>query len=346
MQNEYSKSLIKNNTFSVDSIAPLINYPENEPDLIELASGLPESFYVLGEGSNTLFVEEEAPYIIKPRIKGIQIKEDEYGFKLVVGASENWHDLVTYCLSNNMYGLENLALIPGSVGAAPVQNIGAYGVEFSRFCESIEWFDFEAKRTLNLTNGECGFEYRSSNFKKTLKNKGIITHVNLYLPKAWQPVLDYGGLSELSSDASAQEVMAKVIEIRSSKLPDPDVLPNAGSFFKNPIISVAGCRILQEQYPNIPTYKVDDKHIKIAAGWLIEQAGLKGYQEGGVGVHDKQALVIVNYSSKYGRDILKLARYIREQVVKKFGITIEPEVRFVSKAGESSELFNLIGSEK
>lgn len=342
MKKEQSKSLLRKNTFSVESITPLILYPKSETDLVELASNLPEHFYILGEGSNTLFVENTAPLIIKPQFNGIQVTEDERGFEILVGASENWHDLVEYCLTNNMNGLENLALIPGSVGASPVQNIGAYGVEFSKFCLSVDWFDFETKKIVNMAKEECGFEYRNSNFKESLKNKGLITHVHLYLPKVWKPVLTYGGLSAISSEVTPQEVMAKVIEIRSSKLPDPKQLPNAGSFFKNPIISADYALQLLDQYPDMATYKINKSYTKVAAGWLIEHVGLKGYQENGTGVHDKQALVIVNYSSTLGSDVLKLAQYVQEKVFNKFGIRLEPEVRLVAESGESSALFERI----
>lgn len=339
MKYELSKSLKRLNTFSVESTTSQIYYVENEDNLIELANGLPKVFYILGDGSNTLLVSEIAPTIIKPSFKGIEVHETVDGYIISVGASENWHDLVAYCVNNNMPGLENLALIPGSVGAAPVQNIGAYGVEFSMFCESVEWFDFEKKNTQQLLNKDCKFDYRNSLFKELFKNKGVITHVNLFLPKDWQPVLSYGGLNTLPHDVSAAEIMAKVIEIRSRKLPDPSLLPNAGSFFKNPIVPIEVSQNLLAKFPQMPTYEVDEKHKKIAAGWLIEAANLKGYKKNGVGVHKDQALVMVNYSSERGKDILELAQYVQEKVFDKFGVRLEPEVRLVAESGESSALF-------
>lgn len=307
----------------------------SESDLSSLAlENTP--FYILGEGSNTLFIDEQTPMLVKPIIKGIKVTETADSFELTVGAGENWHQLVKYTVDNGMPGLENLALIPGSVGAAPVQNIGAYGVEFSQFCQSVRWFCLADKQIKELSNKECEFGYRESVFKQALKGQGIITTVHLSLPKTWHAKLSYQGLDQLDKSADAKTVMARVIDIRNSKLPDPQILPNNGSFFKNPVVDANTFKTLIAQYPKMPYYNQTDDSVKLAAGWLIEQAGLKGYRHEDVGIHDKQALVIVNYDKGTGKQVLSLARYIIDHVSEKFNITLEPEVRLVTSSGEKT----------
>jgi len=324
------------NSFNVESISPIAFYPQTFDDLVALPDHLSQPFYVLGEGFNTLFVDELAPIIIKPDFKGIVIEETEQAYIVKVAANENWHDLVCYCVEHGVYGLENLALIPGSVGAAPVQNIGAYGVELSDYCSQVTWFEFSTKKLLELDNQRCKFAYRESIFKSELKQKGIITEVTLVLPKCWQANLSYAGLSELSKNTSALEVMKKVISIRKAKLPDPEQLPNAGSFFKNPTIKRSRWENLKALYPDMPFYRQKDDNIKLAAGWLIEHVGLKGYQQHSVGIHDKQALVLVNHNNGNGQQVVQLAQYIQQKVFTCFDLWLEPEVRFVYKDGEKS----------
>ncbi len=336
MNNSSQQSLLTFNSFAVESNSPNVYFPETRDDLELLASELKVPFYILGEGSNTLFVHDEAPMIICPNFKGVEITETESEYLLKVAAGENWHQLVLTCVEKNIAGLENLALIPGSVGAAPVQNIGAYGVDFSMYCREVTWFDFDTGCFQILSNSECQFNYRNSIFKSTLKNKGLITEVVLALPKKWQPVLNYNGLDQLPMQSTCFEVMNKVIEIRQLKLPDPNILPNAGSFFKNPVVTNSQFEQLTNKFGTMPHYLQADKSVKLAAGWLIEQAGLKGYRIGDVGVHDKQALVLVNYGSKSGIDIVKLAGYIQHVVKSKFDINLEPEVRLVGENGETS----------
>ncbi|MBL0711732.1 MAG: UDP-N-acetylmuramate dehydrogenase, partial [Colwellia sp.] len=236
--------------------------------------------------------------------------------------------------TKGIFGLENLALIPGSVGAAPVQNIGAYGVEFSDFCKQIKWFEFSTQSLKTLSKEECDFSYRNSVFKQRLQNKGIITEVVFSFPKKWIANLSYAGLIQLGENPTAIQVMDKVISLRQTKLPNPKVLPNAGSFFKNPIVTAKKASALKEIYPQIPLYKQDNGQVKVAAGWLIEQAGLKGFRTKGVGVHNLQALVLVNYESSSGKDIVKLAKYVQQQVFTKFDVLILPEVRMISMQGE------------
>ena len=303
-------------------------------DLEQLNNITNSSFYILGEGSNTLFLEAQAPTIIKMNVKGIVVSEADDAFIVKVAAGENWHKLVCYCLEQGIYGLENLALIPGSVGAAPVQNIGAYGVEFADVCHSVTWFDFVSRQTKELTKQQCQFAYRESIFKQQYKNKGIISAVTLRLPKAWQPKVSYQGLNDLAQPITAQAVCTQVIAMRTNKLPDPKKIANAGSFFKNPIVSQQQYQQLAQQFGNIPHYPQADGNVKLAAGWLIEQTGLKGYQQGQVGVHKKQALVLVNYGGGTGDDLCQLALYVQQQVQQKFKVSIVPEVRLITQTGE------------
>jgi len=324
------------NSFNVESISPLVFYPRSYEDLVELPKSLSNPFYILGEGFNTLFVDDIAPMIIKPHFKGISIHESEEAYTLEVAANENWHELVCYCVKNGIYGLENLALIPGCVGAAPIQNIGAYGVELSDYCSKVKWFEFSSKKLHELSKQECHFSYRESIFKNELKQKGLITGVTLVLPKHWQANLSYSGLNELPQDASATEVMMQVIKLRQSKLPDPEQLPNAGSFFKNPTIDRKKWQQLKELYPAMPSYPQTNGKVKVAAGWLIEHVGLKGYQNNGVGIHDKQALVLVNHHNGSGQQIVQLAQYVQQKVSACFDLWLEPEVRFVYTEGEQT----------
>lgn len=305
--------------------------------VVELTSAddlaqLEDDYYVLGEGSNTIFTEDFTCRILRVAIEGYECSETESSYELRVGAGENWHKLVLKTLNDGMPGLENLALIPGSVGAAPVQNIGAYGVEAAQFIRTVEAWDRTKKQFVRFAKSECGFAYRDSLFKQNA-GRYVITYVNFSLPKTWQPNLSYGALASLPNDVSATEVMDTVIAIRNSKLPNPAVLPNAGSFFKNPVISVQHFATLVARFPDLPEYKVDDQHVKVAAGWLIDQLGLKGTICGGVAVHDKQALVLVNKGGASGTDLLKLAKKIKDKVYDEFAIQLEVEVRLLDKKG-------------
>jgi UDP-N-acetylmuramate dehydrogenase len=329
-------SLQKLNSFNIKATTPKIYFPSNTSELIEVASYHLANFYILGDGSNTLFCQQQAPVIIKPSFKGIEVTEDTKHFRVSVACAENWHDLVKFCIENEIFGLENLALIPGCVGAAPVQNIGAYGVEVGDFIDRISWFDFSVQKVVNYSNAQCQFAYRDSLFKSALNGKGVITHVHFKFPKNWQPVISYQGLNDLSTPISAQDIMDKVIQLRKMKLPDPKHLANAGSFFKNPVVSKERFNFLQQRYSDIPCYPQSTGEIKLAAGWLIEQSGLKGFRQRSVGVHDKQALVIVNYDDGSGQEIVDLAQHIQTKVKEKFNIQLVPEVRFIALHGEIS----------
>ncbi len=336
MRSNQEYSLKTSNSFNIQANCSRIYFPTSLAELQQLPDLATENFYILGEGSNTLFVESQAPIIIQPKFTGISIVEQDDCFLVTAGAAQNWHDLVLFCLRQGIYGLENLALIPGCVGAAPVQNIGAYGVEFADYCQQVHWYEFASKTVQSLSKQACEFGYRDSVFKKELYNKGIITEVIFKFPKKWQANLSYAGLDLLAKDSSAAQVMEKVIALRSSKLPDPKALPNAGSFFKNPVVSASIFTRLQQQYPNIPCYPQQNGDIKLAAGWLIDQAGLKGFRHHGVGVHQQQALVIVNYASEDGADIIRLAKFIQRKVMQQFSVLITPEVRMVSQQGEKA----------
>ncbi|WP_246143233.1 UDP-N-acetylmuramate dehydrogenase [Colwellia echini] len=336
MQSNHNYPLKNNNSFNIKASCSHIYFPSNLAELQQLPDLTATNFYILGEGSNTLFVEENAPVIIQPKFHGINIDEQAEHFLVTVGAAENWHDLVCFCLEKGINGLENLALIPGSVGAAPVQNIGAYGVEFADFCDEIQWYEFASKTLHTLVKEDCDFAYRESIFKHAFYNKGLITHVSFKFPKAWQPNLSYAGLDSLVKTSSATEVMNQVIALRSSKLPDPKVLPNAGSFFKNPVVSAVEFTQLQQRFPDIPHYPQANGEVKLAAAWLIDQAGLKGFRHQEVGVHQQQALVLVNYGSDLGCDIISLAKYVQRIVNKKFSVMLTPEVRMISAEGEQS----------
>lgn len=334
MKSQQHFSLQENNSFAVAATTPTIYYPKDECELQRLSVEVGKNFYILGEGSNTLFVEDITPVIIKPMFLGIDVDESPDYYQIKIGCGENWHDLVTFCIKQGMKGLENLALIPGSVGAAPVQNIGAYGVEIADFIDTVTWFDFSENEARCLSKVQCQFAYRNSIFKQSLKNQGIITHVTLRLPKKWQAKLSYKGLDVLPKNCSAQLIMDTVIAIRNSKLPDPKLIPNAGSFFKNPVISVKQFDLLKALYPDIPHYPQPQGNIKLAAGWLIEQSGLKGFEMHGAAVHNKQALVLTNIASARGRDIKNLALHVQQKVFDSFAIRLQAEVRMIAEHGE------------
>jgi UDP-N-acetylmuramate dehydrogenase len=327
-------ALKNNNSFNLEVFCSELYVAKSIEDLIQLPDLSTINYYILGDGSNTLFVEPDSPVIIKSEIKGIKVTETSDNFIVNVGAGENWHDLVCYCVGHGINGLENLALIPGSVGAAPVQNIGAYGVEFSDFCLSVNYFDLQTRECVSLLAAQCDFGYRNSIFKKSLHNKALITDVTFSFSKIWKAKLSYNGLDKLSSNSDAKRVMTEVIRLRNSKLPNPAVLPNAGSFFKNPIVSGQQFNLIKSSFPNIPNYKQEDGKIKLAAGWLIEQSGLKGFNYKNVGVDKRQALVLVNYGNSSGRDLIDLAKYVQQKVMDKFSVSINPEVRLISTTGE------------
>ncbi|MGB1197803.1 MAG: UDP-N-acetylmuramate dehydrogenase [Thalassotalea sp.] len=333
MNSQLNFSLKSSNSFAIESTTPCLYSPESADDLRQLSALGLTAFYIIGEGSNTLFLSDKAPVIIKPNFKGITVAEGDDAYIITAGSSENWHQLVSFCVEQGYSGIENLALIPGSVGAAPIQNIGAYGVEVADFLESVCWYEFSTQKMHQFTRTACKFGYRDSIFKNSLKDQGVITQVTLKLPKKWQANIGYNGLNTLGNNVSALQVYQRVIEVRQSKLPDPKVKPNAGSFFKNPVVTNAYYQTLLQQYPDIPAYIQDNQQVKLAAGWLIEKAGYKGIIKNNVGVHNKQALVLVNHNNGSGQDIYQLALEINKKVHQIFGVYLQPEVRLVSESG-------------
>jgi UDP-N-acetylmuramate dehydrogenase len=272
---------------------------------------------------------------LKNQIKGIEIvKEDNEHVYVKVGAGENWHSFVMFCVENNYAGVENLSLIPGNVGASPMQNIGAYGVEIKDVFHQLEAVHIKDKSVKRFDLVECEFGYRESVFKRKYKNQFVITSVTYRLNKIPKFNTSYGAINqELEKmgvkELSIQAISHAVINIRSSKLPDPKEIGNAGSFFKNPQIPKSQFLKLKEQFSDMPSFPVDDQYIKVPAGWLIEQCGWKGYRKGDAGCYSKQALVLVNYGHAKGEEILQLSKHIIESVRKKFGVELEREVNII-----------------
>lgn len=291
---------------------------------------------VIGGGSNLLLSCDFAGLALIIRLKGIEVTETAAAWHLHVAAGEDWPALVAWSLQQGMPGLENLALIPGCAGAAPVQNIGAYGVELAQVCEYVEAFNLLTGRLERLPAEACGFGYRESRFKGEWQHSHIITGIGLRLNKSWQPHCQYGPLAELIQP-TAPAIYARICQLRQSKLPDPAVLGNAGSFFKNPTVPLVLAQTLKANYPQMPLYPAEEGMAKLAAGWLIEQAGLKGYRLGQAAVHQQQALVLVNLGGATAGELLQLARHVRQTVQARFGLWLEHEVRIMGAQGEWKE---------
>lgn len=284
---------------------------------------------VLGEGSNTVFAKDVDGLVILNRVTGIELVNDnEQSVTVKVAAGENWHDFVKYALDQSWFGIENLALIPGLVGAAPIQNIGAYGVEVKDTIESVELIDIASRESRELSHSECRFEYRDSIFKHDLRDRCIITSVTFRLTKLPSSNISYPALaSSVPQSASPQEVFEAVCKIRSSKLPMPDNLPNAGSFFKNPIVSASQHLELIERFPDLVSYPISGGGAKLAAGWMIDQRGWKRKSIEGVYMHREQALVLINPNMKSGQAVLNLAHEIQSDIEDHYGVALEIEPR-------------------
>ena len=329
---QFHKSLHSFNTFGVDVSAKAFVEINNVDELRGILKKNDLPVFILGGGSNILLTKDLDALVLKNKLLGKQIIEESGGFILIeAGAGENWHDLVLWSLEKGLSGLENLSLIPGLVGAAPIQNIGAYGVELKDFFVKLEAIDLANGEIKVFPKEECQFGYRDSIFKRALKGKFCITKVFLKLSKKPKINISYGAikdtLMEMSIDKpSPQDVSDAVIKIRSSKLPDPKVLNNSGSFFKNPEIDRQTFKKLQNQFPDIVFYQFPNGYVKIPAGWLIEQCGWKGKQIGNVGCHAKQALVLINYGGASGQELLDHAKKVAQSVKEKFGINLSPEV--------------------
>lgn len=330
-------SLKPHNTFGIDVIAKHFVSVANMKELQHILS-LDEfsEKLILGGGSNILLTKNFDGLVVINNLKGIEIiSEDENFVFIKCYAGENWHEFVLWCINNNFGGVENLSLIPGNVGTAPIQNIGAYGVELKDVFESCEALSKETKKLQKFTKSDCNFGYRNSIFKQHAKGKFIITSVTFKLTKQHHKLnINYGTIaSELENkgilNPSIKDVSEAVIQIRESKLPNPKDIGNSGSFFKNPVISKTEFNELVKKFSDIPSYTVSDEDVKIPAGWLIEKSGFKGKTFNNYGVHKKQALVLVNYGGAKGSDILNLSKLIQKTVKRLFGITIEAEVNIL-----------------
>ncbi len=286
---------------------------------------------ILGGGSNILLTKDINGIVLHNDIKGITVlKEDKNHVFVKVGAGEVWHDFVLWSVKQNLSGIENLALIPGSVGASPIQNIGAYGTEVKDTIEEVVAIEIKTRKTKKFKNIECEFQYRDSIFKNRIKGEYIITEVIFKLNKFHLNITSYGEvekeLNELKLNANPKNISTAIINIRNRKLPNPQELANCGSFFKNPTIETSQFKILKRKYPNIIGYKISEKKIKLAAGWLIENAGLKGYRISDAGVHTNQALVLVNYGESTGEEILNLSKIVKNKIQTMYNIELENEV--------------------
>ena len=327
-------SLLPYNTFGIDVKSKHFIDVESIDELqAVLNQNQLENLLVLGGGSNLLLTKDFEGLTLRIQNRGIEIvDQDDRKARVKVAAGENWHDFVLWCLENDLGGVENLALIPGNVGAAPIQNIGAYGVELREVFESCEAISIDTGKVKIFKKDECNFGYRNSIFKNTLKGKYIIFSVQFNLNKPPHELnISYKGLSEKLEGKipNIQSIAQAVIEIRSSKLPDPKKIGNCGSFFKNPVISLIKFNDLKLQYPDIPHYPDQFDKIKIPAAWLIDTLGYKGYRNQEAGVHPNQALVLVNYGNATGSEIKKLAQQIRNKVKEKFAINLEFEVNIL-----------------
>ena len=331
-----NSDLATRNSFKVHQQAAKIIEFETNDDLVEIFAQIAKNkWMVMGGANNILFTKDVDFPIIVPKNEQIEIlSEDQESVHIRVGAGLEWDDLVAWSVERGLWGLENLSLIPGKVGAAPVQNIGAYGAEAKDAIESVEMFFPEQSAFVTLAAEHCGFGYRESVFKQTLKGRVIITAVQFRLSKVGTPRLGYGDVErevESRGGATLRNIREAICAIRRAKLPDTAVTGNAGSFFKNPIVDISVAQSMLESYPQMPHYPTaDSTKVKLAAGWLIDQCGLKGYCEGNVGVHSRQALVLINTTGEAtGSEVIAFAGKVSQCVAQKFGITIEPEVNIL-----------------
>ncbi|ENM5780326.1 UDP-N-acetylmuramate dehydrogenase [Vibrio mimicus] len=338
MQIQLGASLKPYHTFGIEQSAAQLAVAESIDDLKALycsAQWASVPKLIIGKGSNMLFTRPYSGMVILNRLFGIEHQQDDSYHWLHVAGGEDWPSLVAWCVEQGIGGLENLALIPGCAGSAPIQNIGAYGIEFKDVCHYVDYLCLETGEEKRLALEECQFGYRDSIFKHQLYQKAVVTAVGLKLAKAWQPIINYGPLKDLPLTCTAHDVYQRVCETRIEKLPDPTVMGNAGSFFKNPVVNEQEFARLQSLHPDIVAYPAE-QGVKVAAGWLIDKAGLKGQQIGGAKVHPKQALVIVNTGEACAEDILQLAAYVKQQVLKCYDIELEHEVRFMGESKETN----------
>ena len=334
MQIESGVSLKPYNSFSLPAVARTLVRVASDADVRRVVDhpelGTAPKF-VLGGGSNIILTRDMPQVVVKVEVRGMRLVETRDDAWIVeAGAGESWHDLVDFTLSNGWPGLENMALIPGTVGAAPVQNIGAYGIELKDRFESLDAVDLVTGRSVTLWPEICAFGYRDSVFKHSLNNRSVITRVRFRLPKPWQPVLGYLDLERKMHETgnhapTPRQIFDWICAIRRAKLPDPQIIGNAGSFFKNPVVTPEQCRDIIGRDPEIVHYPMPDGSVKLAAGWLIDACGWKGKSMGQAGVYEKQALVLVNRGHAIGSEVMLLAGAIQESVYGRFGIRLEPE---------------------
>ncbi len=329
-----TQDLASFNTLRLRSCAGEFVRFESLSQLQELSEALRQrsGAFVLGGGSNVVLTPVLDCLVIKVQTRGVHVWAETVDEWIIEAqAGEVWHDFVDLCLNNGWAGLENLALIPGTVGAAPVQNIGAYGVELDQRFHSLQAWDLHKRQLVEFSRADCAFSYRDSVFKRTPPGRWLITAVRFRLPKRWQPVLEYPDLkqhvqlAEAGADVTARQIFEAVCEVRRRKLPDPAVLGNAGSFFKNPVVSAARYAQIKAAHPEVVAYAQEDGAYKLAAGWLIDRAGWKGQRKGPVGMHDRQALVLVNYGGASANDVMALADEIRADIAARFGVALEQE---------------------
>ena len=329
------QSLLNHNTFGIDQGCNALYEPTSVEELRStLAMLCKEPLLVIGGGSNLLLTQDFEGNVLHPLIKGIEVSEKDAYILMRCGAGEVWDEVVDYAVSHGYYDMENLSHIPGEVGASVVQNIGAYGMEVQDVVYKIEAIETETGKEVVITPEECDYAYRYSKFKGEWKGRYVVTYVTYKLSKNFTPRLGYGNLSAVLQqkgieNPTASDVRRAVIDIRKSKLPEPEIEGNAGSFFMNPVVDRDKFSELIERYPNMPHYNVGDDKVKIPAGWMIEQCGWKGKSMGRAAVHDKQALVLVNKGGATGKEILALCDAIRSDVKSRFGIEIRPEVNIV-----------------
>ena len=327
-------SLRTRNSFGVDQQAARLVEFETPEDLRTLfAAGIPEKWTVLAGGNNILFTRDYDGVLLTPVARGITLLSDDGDeVRVRADAGVEWDDLVEWAVGRGLWGIENLSLIPGKAGAAPVQNIGAYGCEAKDAIRRVEMYCVETGAMLTLDAAHCGFGYRESVFKHDLKGRAIITAVEIALTHTPRPRLGYGDVErevEARGGATLRNIREAICAIRRAKLPDPVVLGNAGSFFKNPVVGAAAAERLLAEYPDMPHYPAPKGRVKLAAGWLIDRAGMKGSRKGAVGVHERQALVLVNHGGATGGEVIAFAHEVQERVRGKFGIEIDTEVNIL-----------------
>lgn len=327
-------SLRGRNSFGVDQRASRLVEFETAEDLRTFfAAGIPGRWTVLAGGNNILFTEDYDGVLLTPAARQIALVSDDGDeVRLRVDAGVEWDDLVEWAVQRGLWGIENLSLIPGKAGAAPVQNIGAYGCEAKDAIRRVEMYCVETGTVLTLDAAHCGFGYRESVFKHDLKGRVIITAVEIALSHTPRPRLGYGDVErevEARGGATLRNIREAICSIRRAKLPDPAVLGNAGSFFKNPVVEASVAENLLKAYPDMPHYPAPEGREKLAAGWLIDRAGMKGHRAGNVGVHERQALVIVNHGGATGGEVIAFARTVQTRVREKFGIEIDTEVNIL-----------------